>query len=209
MRDINVLRAELIALDKPATDEVLTFSDGKPVWAPAAEGGGGFVAAATPADVAINSVSEVTVGTITVPDVQAGDQVWVYAWFTILNNSGANRDYTWDLDFESSFDINCTLLAVGAHASNERAFMVEAVLAVRSDSLAYTVQKHATVPASTASGADVADISLASPYFAPRWATTSNDLTGDVVVTLKVNSTNATATQTCRLHSLSAMIARP
>lgn len=208
MRDLNALRNELRSLTKPTEGDVLTFTNGKPIWTPPAESGSSFLAI-NPTDVAVNSVTDVTIGTLTVTDLQANDQLWVYAWFNILNNSAANRDYTWTVDFDGAFDNEFTLQAVAASATNERMFMTEALLSIRSTSLAYAMIKAATVPASTASGGDVADIATASPLFAPRWGTTASDLTGSVDVTLKVRSSNATATQTCRLHSLSAVIARP
>lgn len=162
--------------------------------------GGDVVYTATPADTAINSVTDITVVTRDVTGVVAGDQLIVDGWFTLLNNSAATRVYVITLDFDGLFDIEFTTGAMATSATLMHPFQIYGVCDVRSTSLAYGMTAiEGQLPAGIASGTDT---TMAATHLSGKgWGTSGSNATGTHTVTLRIRSANAAATQTCRLHS--------
>jgi hypothetical protein len=153
----------------------------------------------TTADTAVNNASDVTIVTRDVTGVSAGDQLFVDAWFTILNNSTATRVYAVTLDFDGLFDIELSTGASAFSATLMQWCRVQGVCDVRSTSLAYGMAAlDLQLAAGIASGTDTS--AAATHLQAKGWATSTSDATGTLTVALKVRSANATATQTLRLH---------
>ena len=177
-------------------------------WA-APPGGGSddVIYAPTTADVAINSVTDVTIATKAIAGAAAGDQYIVDAWWTILNNSTATRVITVTLDF-GTFDIELATGALAFSTTLLHPFWLSGVLDIRSTSLAYMmVSMDAQLPAGMAGGADT---TMAATHVSGKgWATTASNLTGTCTAILKMRSAAATATQTCRLHHFTIRKIRP
>lgn len=162
-----------------------------------------LVFVATPADVAINSTSDVTIVTRNVTDVAAGDQLMVEGHFVIVSNdtTPGNRFFVVTLDFDALFDIEITTATYNASSTAHRPHFFRGVLDIRSTSLAYMVWTLETqLAAGMASGADT---SMAANHLRGMgWGETTSDATGTCTVALKIRSDGAAATQTCRLHNL-------
>lgn len=160
--------------------------------------GGDLVYAPTPADVAINSTSDITIATKDVANVAAGDQIIMEGEAIILNNSTATRNIIVTLDFDNAFDIEITLPALATSATLMQPVAFRAVCNVRATNLAYmTVVVDMQLAAGIASGTDT---SAAATHLSGKgWGTSVSNLTGTLTCALKMRSANATATQTCRL----------
>jgi hypothetical protein len=147
----------------------------------------------------VNDTNDVTIATRDVTGVAAGDQVYVDAWFTILNNSTATRVYAITLDFDGLFDVELSTGASATSATLLQWCRVQGVCDIRSTSLAYGMAcLDLQLAAGVASGTDTS--AAATHLQAKGWATSSSDATGTLTVALKCRSANATATQTLRLH---------
>jgi hypothetical protein len=151
------------------------------------------------ADFSVNDTNDVTIATRDVTGVAAGDQLYVDAWFTVLNNSTATRVYAITLDFDNLFDVE---LSTGASAFSTTLMQwchVYGVCDVRASNLVYAMMAlDMQLAAGVASGTDTA--AAATHLQAKGWGTSTSDATGTLTVALKVRSANATATQTLRLH---------
>lgn len=171
-----------------------------PEVATAVVGSGDVVYAPTTSDIAINDLSDVTIVTRDVTGVAVGDQLIVDAWLTILNDSGANRAYIATLDFDGLFDIEFTTAALATSATARHPWRFQAVLDVRSTSLAYSiVLADGTTSSGMVSGTD--PTIGTTQYAAKSWATSASDASGTATVALKIRAAaSASATQTCRLH---------
>ena len=166
-------------------------------------GGGGspYVYVATPADVNIASITDVTIASDAVTGLAAGDQLVIEAEFIILNNSAATRNIIVTLEVVGgAFDIELTLPALAFSTTLMHPGVIRGVLNVRSTSLAYfLVHLDMQLAAGIAAGTDTS--AAATHLQAKGWGTTANDLTGTETITLFMRSAAATATQTCRLLS--------
>lgn len=143
----------------------------------------------------IANVSDVLIVGLTVPGVVAGDQIYLDAWFLILNDAGANRTYTITPDFNITFDNEFATNAVVASATGRTPYHVRGCLNVRANNLALACFHVDQVNTASDSGANV---TMANGVISGGilWGTTTNDLTGDVGVTVVVRSSSATGTQT-------------
>jgi hypothetical protein len=147
----------------------------------------------------VNSTNNVTIATKDITGVAAGDTFEVEAWFTILNNSTANRVYTLTLDFDGLFAILITTGSTAFSATLIHPFRMKAILDIRASNLAYAmVEAKGYTAAGIASGGTAA--MLATSLDTMLWATSTSDATTTTTVSLNVKSANATATQTLRLH---------
>ena len=153
----------------------------------------------TTANTAVNNASDVTIVTRDVTGVAAGDQLFVDAWFTILNNSTATRVYAVTLDFDGLFDIELVHRRVGLLATVMQWCRVQGVCDVRANNLAYAM---VSLDLQTGSNARIRHryVSSGDALAGKGLGTSTSDATGTLTVALKVRSANATATQTLRLH---------
>ena len=174
----------------------------------ASGGSSDLVYAAAGSDVAINSVTDITVVTRDVTSVGATDILDVTANFVILNNSTAIRVYVITLDFDGLFDVEFTTGALAFSATLMHPFTVRGVLGIRSTSLAYaTFVAEGQLAAGVAAGGDT---TMAATHLrASGWGSTTSDASGTCTVTLRIRSANATATQTCRLLNFQIRKATP
>ena len=171
-------------------------------------GSSDLVYAAAGADVAINSVTDITVVTRDVTSVGATDILDVTADFVILNNSTATRVYVITLDFDGLFDVEFTTGALAFSATLMHPFTVRGVLSLRSTALAYaTFVAEGQLAAGTAAGGDT---TMAATHLrAMGWGTTTSNASGTCTVTLRSRAANATATQTCLLLNCQIRKATP
>ena len=149
------------------------------------------------AAVDISETSDVTVKTRDVTGVVVGDSIQAELIGTILNDSGATRNWTFTPDFDNDFDPEHAV-NISTIAASRSVFVARWNLVVVSTSVAHMhaslliMLQHATGTYRNAmSGSDwefVYDDSV-------------NDLTGTVTVSLKIRSNNATATQELLVHS--------
>lgn len=162
---------------------------------------------ATPADVAVNSLTDITIITHDVSSA-AGDSILVDAWGVIVNDSTATRALVFTLDFDAAFDIEFTTGALATSTTLFHPFHIFGVCDIRSTSLAYGVTMlDMQLAAGMASGADTT--AAATHLQARGWGTSASNLTGTTTVALLIRSPSATATQTCRLHGLSIRVLTP
>ncbi len=149
------------------------------------------------AAVDVSEVTDVTIKTRDVTGVVAGDSIQAELIGTILNDSGATRNWTFTPDFDNDFDPEHAV-NISTIAASRSVFVARWNLVVVSTSVAHMhaslliMLQHATGTYRNAmSGSDwefVYDDSV-------------NDLTGTVTVSLKIRSNNATATQELLVHS--------
>jgi hypothetical protein len=185
---------ELVIGASASPKKVLTSDGTDASWV---KNQGDVVYTPTAGTTAINNGSDVTIATRNVTDVVAGDQILVEAFFTLLNNSGANRTYVITLDFDSLGDVEFTTPALGASATNEWPCVVQGRFFVASSSSCWAVNTIDMAVAGVASGGD--STVAATHLQAYGWFSSGSDATGTTTVDLKIRSSNATATQTCRL----------
>jgi hypothetical protein len=140
------------------------------------------------ADTAINSVTPVDVISDSV-SITTGDVVDFEAFFTILNNSTANRTYTYTVDF-GGFTASWTD-AMDFHASDRATAKLHATLAVSATNLALL-----GVDFAINSGVIAAGTPDDQAVHFLGWNTTTSDLTGAQTVKFSITSSAATATQT-------------
>lgn len=152
----------------------------------------------TCADVAINSVTDITVATRDVVGAAAGDVFVIEADFIILNNSGAARVYNITIDFDNAGDVEWVTGSLAASSTLMHPFMLVSKCNIRSTSLVYMVGRADAGPiAGIVSGGD--PTMAATGFSSAGWFTSGSNLTGTLTCNLKIRSANATATQTCRL----------
>lgn len=169
---------------------------------------GGIVYVPTPANTAVNVVADATIATVDIANAAAENQYLVDLWFTILNNSTATRVYAMTVDFDNAFDIEISTGALASSATLIHPFHIQAILDIRSTSLAYmVVDVQGFTAAGIASGGDVT--MAATMLSAMSWGTSGGNLTGTLTVNFKIRSANTTATQTLRLHNFSISKMRP
>lgn len=140
----------------------------------------------------------VTIITKSVTGISAGDQITLDMWFTILNNSGANRAYT------STFALGT--LSLGAAetntlvaASNRMNKNIRINFAISASNLAY-IQGAGITPANPSAANAFGGISTGTTTDI-GWNSTTNDVTGNQTLSFTMSSPNTTATQTLTLHS--------
>jgi hypothetical protein len=202
---INALTAD--ATPDGAADYVVTYdaSAGAPkkVLLDNLPGGGGasdLVYVGTPADFAINVTSDFTIVSRSVTDIAAGDQILVDAWFLILNNSGATRNYVITFSLDGAFDVEHTLPALATSSTLEHWVRVQCVFTIRSTSLAFQqVHTQMQLAAGLSDGGDTT--AAATHLEAKGFARSTSDLTGSSTVTFVIRSASTAATQTLRLNS--------
>ena len=163
--------------------------------------------AVTPAAaVAVNSVTDVTLGTKSVT-LAAGDQAKVDAWVLLLNNSGATRVYVLTLDVGALFDVEFTTPALAASATAKWMIHLQGVTAVVSTSLALTMTEVLLSVAGPRHGRG-----LDGRGDAPRGARLGDDGVephGQPGRRAEGPLANATATQTADLVSMTVERVRP
>jgi hypothetical protein len=166
-----------------------------------ASGGGDTAYADAPnSATSIASTSDVTVFTTDLASVVAGDTIDVEVAMTILNNSGATRQYTITIDFDNAFDVEMvTAENMPASATNRKPLIFKSVCSISASNLANLLARMEEW-VSVASGTD--GVAVTTENSRMSWGTTSSDLTGTLTVNVKVRSDNAASTQTCHLHSV-------
>lgn len=169
---------------------------------PASGGASDLVYVATPADTAINSLTDVTIVTRNVTGVAAGDQLVVDGWFLILNDSGSGRVYNMSLDFDGVFPAEMVTASLANSSTIMHQFHIRGVFDVRSNALTYGYAE--VYGGATTGNTDDANMTMvATPLSASVWGSQTTDVTGTVTVTFAIRSASATATQTCRLFNFS------
>ena len=163
-------------------------------------GGGDLAYSVGGSNVAISN-TDTQIATYTATGLVAGSSLYVDAWMTILNNSGANRLYQVTLDFDARFDLEMAI-TWNASATDMHMAHVYGTLDVRGSGEAYMMSYlDAYIAGGAASGTD---ITAGSTHLHSKgWGTSASDLTGSTIVTLHIRSAVATATQTARLHHFS------
>jgi hypothetical protein len=166
-------------------------------------GGGAsdLVYIATAADTAINSVSDVTIVSQAITGVVADDVLIVDCYFLILNDSGAGRVYNISLDFDAAFPAEMITASLTNSATAHHPFHLRGRLYVKSSSSTIGMVE---IDGNSATGvADDANRTMASDGLSARtWGVQAGDMTGSCTVALFIRSASATATQTCKLVSL-------
>lgn len=163
----------------------------------ASSGGGDVVFSDTPnTTIAINSVTavDILVKNLT---IAAGDVVTVELWGTLLNNSAATRTYTPSMVLSAAGGANILTLTcldgatVGTSATNRAYWRVKGFFTVNSTSLTQGMMESDRAPGAAANTA----ASIAATTNRKVWNTTTNNMTGTAVLTVRFQSNNATATQ--------------
>ncbi len=145
--------------------------------------------------VAVNSLTFVTVETVDITGVAAGDLLIARIYGTVLNDSGAQRLLTIQPNFDGQFTFEHSLFS-NSHATNRTPFWAEFRLTVRDSSNADAFLQFAYKSADPSGPGDVAGFSDLS-----GWDTVAADLTGTVTVDYKVKSNDVAATQEMLLYS--------
>jgi hypothetical protein len=177
-----------------------TFWRGDGTWATPSGGSSDIIFASAPNsdfDLTNGGVGgAVTIITKSVT-VAAGDQITVDVWYTILNNSTANRNYTPSAEL-GSFAMSGAGATALASSATSRAFAHNAFnFSVSASNLAYGIFVVGNTAPTTA-----ANTSAASVAGMPNlWNTTTSDLTGTQTLKLTMASSSTTTTQTLTLHS--------
>jgi hypothetical protein len=162
---------------------------------------GDTVFVAPTANTAINSITDVSIVSQSVPAI-AGDQLIVDAWFHILNNSTATRVYNISLDFDGVYPAEFITGALATSSTLLHPMHLTGVFDIRSTSLTYGAAEIDGIPA--AGIADDANMTMGTTGLHARtWGTQTTDVTPAVTVSLAIRSANATATQTLHLTHFS------
>jgi hypothetical protein len=198
--DLTAALGELVTLLKSGDDgDVLTGTTaGSFAEFVEPEGAEVIIAAAPNSAHDVSEITDVTIFSVSVPDVVAGDQIKAEVVFTLLNDSGAARTYTRRLEF-GSFAQDAAEVATIADSSTgqspRREFAVLSVSAANLARLDWTLFGQGTAAAGPAAG------QVVTQNTGRLWNTTTSDLTGTITVAFKMRSSNANATQTLTLHS--------
>ena len=162
-----------------------------------AGGGGDILFSDTPNNtVNINSLSAVDIMVANLT-LAAGEVVTVELWGTLLNNSTAVRTYTPSMLLSASGGANILTLTctdgatVGTHATNRAYWRVKGFFTVNSTSLTQGLMESDRAPAGAANAVQ----SIAATTNRKVWNTTTNDMTGTAVLTVRFLSSANTATQ--------------
>lgn len=145
-------------------------------------------------DVAVNSITNVTLISESVTGIVAGDELEIEAVFTLLNNSGASRIYTLTVEF-GALTTTATTFDVPASATTRDQLVLCGRAFVSASNLAkcmVTLLEFTAVVANDDGGISSTDTTAI-------WNTTASDITGTQTVALKIASASATATQTLTL----------
>jgi hypothetical protein len=129
--------------------------------------------------------------------LSAGDTVEIEATGTILNNSAANRTYTFQFAW-GGLTLEVVDGAVTTfHATQRTAFRVRAVAAVKSStSCAAFAETHRSAMTAANTGG-----SGSSATFRFGWEVSASDITGTQTMELRAKSSAATATQTLTVQT--------
>ena len=169
---------------------------------PQANGGCDVAYIGTSANTDVASVTDQTIVSRDVTGMAVGDKLEINAAWTITNDSGATRAYTFTLDFDGLFDIEITTGALANSATVMHPFMLKAAFDLRASNLCYCVVAiEGFAAAGMLSGQDTT--MSAACLRAIGWGASASDATGTTTVVLKCRSADATATQTFRLHNFS------
>lgn len=160
-------------------------------WATASGGGGPTFVDGPNTAVDISEVTDVTIFTQDLTGVAVGDLLYVKAVYTMLNNSGASRTFIHTLDFDGAFDAEFSDAI--ANSANQESHVFEAWCAITSTSSARYQGTHTWQNASQTAA------TWSATAQQKAWDTTASDITGTCTVSLKIRSSDATATQTCTL----------
>jgi hypothetical protein len=150
------------------------------------------------ADIDIASTTYVTIKTTDVADVAVGDTLQAELHGIFFNNSGANRTYTLDADFDAAF-ANESGVTVGWDATGGVPLVLRWVIGVAAtDSAYYVGKKHTFGITDRPPGVWY---TITSGDSEAVWDSAGSDLTGTVTVNLRIKSSDATATQGFRVVS--------
>lgn len=139
----------------------------------------------------------VTVLSKSITGIVAGDQVLLDVWYTILNNSTANRNYT-PLVSLGSFSTSAQEAgSIASNATNRANRRIGFQISVSASNLAYGLMNENGSSAGAANAAGALTASLSNQ----TWNSTTSDLTGSQTLVFSVASTSTTTTQTLTLHS--------
>jgi hypothetical protein len=170
--------------------QFLSLASGLPTWADVG-GGETILSKALNSNIAINSTSPVQIFSETLTGVAVGDTIEVDIWYTIFNDSGANRTHTHDLIVG---DMNLQASFVKQNSStSESGYHLAGVCTITATNLARLMAMF-LIAANLNVGVTGTGTSTGG------WDSTTSDLTGSLAISLEVSSSSTAATQTLRLH---------
>lgn len=189
-----------------AADGTVLTADGAggAAWEAAAGGGAPEFVDVGVGDTAINSLTDVTLLTRSIPNIAVGDLISVRICGRILNNSGGAVNYTWTLDLDNALDPELQFPNTLASGVSDLAqVIIEAEFMVVSTS---DVRFHLVINYSSSSygGGPIGSGAAArrDEHSIRNWDTAAADVTGTSDFVFKVRSTTATATQTFTFDSI-------
>lgn len=181
--------AQMHALLADNTVRDITAAEVRDVVTALHTAGAAVFADANSTAVAIHSVTDVSVFSVNVIDIVAGDLLEVEWWGFSRNATGGNRTLTLTLDFDGAFDMEWSFTSM----SQVQHVSMSARLVVHASNLA-TLNMIGTQPIQSAVGVMyvVADT---TGHDKAGYDTTTQDLTGTTAVSLNARSSDTTATQ--------------
>lgn len=137
-------------------------------------------------------------------DTVDGDTVTIEVTGTILNNSGANRTYTFQFSIGGLMTLEIADGAViNASATNRAPFSIRAVIAIKDSTLAAIAgETERIVGVASNTGA-----SGSASTWRKGWQRSASDMTGTNTVEARAKSDNSTTTQTLTVHSWRVTVA--
>lgn len=154
----------------------------------------GRVYVATTGNTAINSTTDVTLRTLTVTSLVAGEQIVVDGMLILHNDGGSNETYVITIDFDALGDVEFTTASITNSTTSRVVTTFKALLDIRSTSLCYGQLLGFQDIAIRTSGGD--STMAATHLYGKGWFSSTADATGSTDVTLKIRSSSATTTQT-------------
>jgi len=137
----------------------------------------------------------VTIISKSVTGIAAGDQIEIEILYTLLNNSGANRQFT-PLTALGAISVSLADGAnVGSNATNRKPVRHIVTFSVSATNL---TKAHGVSLAPDSNAGGPTAINTANSMM--TWASSASDITGTQTLSFTVNSSNTTATQTLTLH---------
>lgn len=140
----------------------------------------------------------VTILSTSLAGVAIGDQLLIDPWYSILNNSGTNRNYTPTISFGTFTIFNAGVIQSVASATTRSIFHSPLLVAVSATNLAYGM-----TAGTGANGSTAATIAASGANnSAQGWNSTTSDMTGTNTFSLAFTSSSTTTTQTLTLHGI-------
>lgn len=138
----------------------------------------------------------VTILSKSIAGIVAKDTVELEIYYTIQNNSGANRTYTPNYSLGTLSVTVAEIGTIAAGAANRAIRTARVSFAISAANLGYAI---ASIPGSAAANANTA--AAAANSGGAMWNTSTDDNTGTKTISLTMSSNSTTTTQTLTLHS--------